>query len=322
MRVIPPIAVEIAVALVVPLIMLAIRLPLREFVGDRAPYAFMFIGAALTTVLAGWRSGVLAVVVGQLLHWYFILEPAFSFDLPEPQVRAGLVIATISQLLTVLVIALYQREVDRGSAEREQRLALLDRVLSEIDHRTRNNYQTVLAMIDLQARRAEDAGVKSALRQVSERIQAIANVSAQLAVRSASLDVVRLDQHLCDLVQQIERGLSRDGIDFECDVDDVDASPDTAISISIIVNELVTNAVKHAFNGERPGRVVVNGRAGKAFELVVADDGRGIAAACRKGHGGLGSKLVESFTRQLHARHEVTSSERGTIHRLVIPRLD
>jgi two-component sensor histidine kinase len=312
---VPPIVVEIAVGLIVPLLMVALRMPLQPFAGDRAPYAFMFVGAALATVLAGWRSGLIAVVVGQFLAWTMIVAPA-----ADANVRGAFVLATLSELVTVLVIALYQREVDKGTKEREQRLALLDEALNEIDHRTRNNYQTVIAMIDLQSRRATDDGVREALRQVCDRIQAIANASQQLAVRSADIGRVRLDDHLCGLVQQIHKGLSRDGIEVDCDVDDVTTNADTATSISIIVNELVTNAIKHAFNGEGQGRVLVSGKSGKAFELTVTDNGCGIQEPRRDGS--LGTKLVESFARQLGAKHHISSSEKGTTHRLLIPTLD
>jgi two-component sensor histidine kinase len=319
---VPAFVVELAVGLAVPLVLVALRIPLQGIAGDRAPYAFMFVGATLATVLAGWRSGVIAVAIGQLLTWYLIVMPQWAFAVPSPEVRGGLVIATLSQLVMVLVIALYQREVDKGTREREQRLRLLDEALNEIDHRTRNNYQTVLAMISLQARGSADDGVKTALGQVSDRIQAIANASQQLAVRSGDLDAVRLDDHLCGLVQQIERGLSREGIEVDCEVADVTASADAATSISIIVNELVTNAIKHAFNGERPGRVSVLGKFERGFELIVADNGKGIAATRREGHDGLGTRLVESFARQLGAKHHVSSSDKGTTHRLVIPHLD
>jgi two-component sensor histidine kinase len=282
----------------------------------------MFVGAALATVLAGWRSGVIAVAVGEVLTWYLIVLPRWAFSLPSAEVRTGLILATLSQLITVLIIALYQREVDKGTAEREHRLELLDHALREIDHRTANNYQTVLALIDLQARRASDPQVREALSQVRDRIQAIANASQQLAVRSDDLDAVRLDEYLCRLVQQIERGLARDGIAVNCEVEEVTASSDAATSISIIVNELVTNAIKHAFNGEGSGQVRVIGRTGSAFELIVSDDGRGIQASRRDGHQGLGSNLVERFARQLGARHEVVSTNKGTEHRLHIPRLD
>jgi two-component sensor histidine kinase len=297
-----------------------LRSSLTALIGDIAPYAFVFAAVTIAAVAAGWRSGLVALVSGQALVWFAILQPLRSTGESGSRL-GGLVISSLSQLVLLLVIALYQREVDKGVKEREQRLSLLSDALHEIDHRTRNNYQTVVAMIDLQARRSPDKSAKEALRQVSDRIQAIANASQQLAAHSAELGSVRLDDHLCELVAQIGRGLSREDIAVECEVDDVTASADTATSISIIVNELVTNAIKHAFNGERSGRVIVKGRAGRAFELIVADDGKGIQATRRAGQTGLGTRLVESFARQLGARHEVVSSDKGTTHRLVIPRL-
>lgn len=313
--------VELAVGIVVPLIFVALRASLVPFLGDRAPFAFNFLAVVCAAVLAGWRSGVVALVIGQAAIWFAIVEQQWDGVAPVSGLVGGLIISTTAQLLTLSVIALYQREVDTSVAAGERRLALLDEALREIDHRTRNNYQTVLAMIELQSKRSADKDVRGALLQVADRIHAIANASRQLAVHSAELGVVRLDDHLCGLVQQIERGLSRKEIRVECKVDDVTASADKATSISIIVNELVTNAIKHAFNGEASGHVRVTGKSGQQFELIVADDGRGIEAAKRDGHAGLGTKLVESFARQLSAQHEVVSSNKGTTHRLVIPDL-
>jgi two-component sensor histidine kinase len=221
----------------------------------------------------------------------------------------------------LLILGLYQREIDKGVAERDRRMELQEQALREIDHRTRNNYSTVLALIQLQTQRTKEPKVKDALQQVGDRIQAIAGASDRLAIRSGDLDRIRLQDHLCELVDQIERGMARDGIEVECDVDAVSASADAATSISIIVNELVTNAIKHAFNGESPGSVWVRGKAGATFELTVEDDGRGIASSRRSDRSGLGTKLVESFVRQLDAKHEVVSTESGTTHRLFIPDL-
>jgi two-component sensor histidine kinase len=318
---VPPVVVEVGIGLLLAGVALAFRASLTPLIGDIAPYALVFAAVTLASVLAGWRGGLVALVVGQLFTLLLIVEPVGSLAL-DPQRRWALIITTGSQLVLLMTIALYQREVDRGTAEREQRMDLLDEALKEIDHRTRNNYQTVLAMIDLQARRATEPNVTEALRQVADRIQAIANASQQLAVRSEELAAVRLDDHLCGLVQQIERGLSREEIEVGCEVDGVTASPDTATSISIIVNELVTNAIKHAFGGREGGRVYVFGRSGSPFELTVSDDGQGIQASRREGHSGLGSKLVESFARQLGAQHQVMSSEQGTTHRLLIPSLE
>ena len=319
---VPPLVVELAIGLGMAGAVLAMRMPLNAVAGDRAPYALNFVAIVIASVFAGWRSGLVALIAGQLLVWYIVVPDEWSFTFADTTLASAFVIASLSQLLILVVIALYQREVDKGTHERERRLELQSEALKEIDHRTRNNYQTVLAMIELQMRRSANTEVKDALAQVLERIQAIASASQRLAAQSADLLSVKLDDHLCGLVHQIERGLSRKEIELACDVDDVSASPEKATSISIIVNELVTNALKHAFNGEGSGHVVVTGRAGHSFELIVADNGKGIDATRKDGHAGLGSKLVESFTRQLQAQHQVSSTSEGTTHRLVIPSLD
>jgi two-component sensor histidine kinase len=319
---VPPVVIELGVAIVAALLFVLVRIALAPLAGDGAPYAFVFVSVAIACVAAGWRSGLAALIIGQGLVWALIASAAAVQPATAGDRLGGFVIATISQLILLVTIALYQREVDKGTREREQRMSLLDEALKEIDHRTRNNYQTVLAMIALQSRRAPSDEVRASLRQVSDRIEAIANASQQLAARSADLGRVRLDDHLCGLVHQIEKGLSRDGIDVACDVDDVTADPGKATSISIIVNELVTNAIKHAFNGERTGHVRVTGKSGKPFELVVADNGGGMKEPMRNGDSGLGTKLVQSFARQLGAKHQVTSTDEGTTHRLLIPTLD
>jgi two-component system, sensor histidine kinase PdtaS len=318
----PPIAVEVGIGIATAMIAVALRYVLSPVIAGTAPYIFVSAAIAISAIFAGWRSGLIALIVGDALTLLAIIGPAGSFYIDSAQRGTAFIAATTAQLILLLIIGFYQREIDRGLTEREKRLSLLDDALREIDHRTRNNYQTVLALVELQARRSSDPQVQDALRQVADRIQAIASASQQLAVRSSGLGAVRLDEHLCELVHEIERGLSRGNVQISCDIDDVTASADTATSISIIVNELVTNAMKHAFNSERPGHVRVTGRGGPKFELIIADDGSGVEATRRDDHPGLGTRLVESFARQIDADHQVTSSSSGTTHRLLIPSLD
>ena len=317
----PPILVELAVGLAVAIFLVAVRASLSDFASDRAPYVFNFLGVVLAAVVAGWRAGLVTLAIGQLLTWYVIVEPRLTFVPNDPAGLGGLVIATISEALILLIIALYQREVSKGVAEREKRMDLLGRALEEIDHRTRNNYQTVLALVQLQAQRTKDTGVQDALQQVADRIKAVTRATEHLAVRSGDLGTVRLRAHLCELCEQVERGLSRDGVRVECDVDDLAASTEKAIYLSIIVNELVTNALKHAFEDSSEGLIrVASEQNGGTVTIVVADNGRGIKSA-PKGKGGLGSKLIDRFAKELGCRHEVVSSANGTTHRLSIPSL-
>jgi two-component sensor histidine kinase len=197
---------------------------------------------------------------------------------------------------------------------------LLDEARREMDHRAKNNFQTVLSLVQLQAVRESDANVKTALQQVADRILAISVATEHLAIRSEDLATVRLRDHLCGLCTQLERGLGRGDVHVECDVPDVTASADTAIHLAIIVNELVTNSLKHAFDEGRGGLVrVCSKMIGKGLELEVTDDGSGMKTPSRSPGSGLGHRLVETFAKHLNAKVEVSSSAAGTTHRILVP---
>jgi two-component sensor histidine kinase len=316
----PPFLVEVGVGVTLAVLFALARYSMVGWAGGRAPFAFVFVGVVAAAVLAGWRSGLVALVVGQVLAWALVVEPRWSMSALSAEDIGSLFISTASELVTLAIIALYQREVDRASAEREKQLNLLDKALKEIDHRTSNNYQTVLALVLAQARSATDRAVKEALQQVADRIRAIANASRKLAVASEGLEQVRIAEHLQDLCDEIERGLARPGVGIECDYDDVVLEADKAVCVSILVNELVTNALKHAFPDDRAGTIRVSlCRKESNFELKVEDDGAGMKASSRSRGTGLGTRLVDTFTKQLKARHEVTSNGAGTRHLVRIP---
>jgi len=307
------------VAIGFTLIVVVARTILIPVAADRAPYAFSFLGVVLAAVLAGWRAGLLTLILAQLTTFYVIVEPRWSFAKFDPDRVAAFIIATVSVALILLVVALYQREVGKGVEEREKRLDLLGRALEEIDHRTRNNYQTVLALVQMQGQRSKDAGVQEALRQVADRIKAVTKATEHLAVRSEDIGTVRLREHLCELCEQVERGLSRDGVRVQCDVEDLAASTEKAIYLSIIVNELVTNALKHAFEDSGEGVIrVASEQNAKSVTIIVEDNGIGLKRGPAKDGGGLGTRLVDRFAKELGCEHEVVSSDNGTTHRLVM----
>lgn len=285
------------------------------WVGEAAPYALVFAAVVGAAVLAGWRSGLIALVLGQALVWYFVVPPRSSFRIDDPALAVALIVATLAQLLILVIIALYQLEVERASSRLTSERDLLQKALQEIDHRTSNNYQTVLALIHAQAKGATEGGIRDALQQVADRIRAVASASTKLAVASESLEQVRIAEHLHDLCEEIERGLSRPEIRLECDIDDIVLDADKTICVSILVNELVTNALKHAFPEDRGGtiRVAFAGSDG-ALELRVEDDGVGMTPGTRGRGTGLGGRLIETFVKQLKAKHSVSSNDTGTRH--------
>lgn len=316
---VPPLVAEVGIALAITGPMVAVRVAMVPWAGDQAPFAPIFIAAIAATVLAGGRSGILAALLGQILIWYFVLEPTASFRLDDPARGYALLISTTSQLAIVAIIALYQREVDRAWSRREAQVDLMHQALAEIDHRTTNNYQTVLALVQAQANRAEGP-VKDALSQVADRIEAIAMVSKQMALKSDSLEKVRLTEYLSELCRHINRGLTRPGVSLECHSDELSLDAEKAVAISIIINELVTNALKHAFPDDRQGLITVSlTRAAHRLHLSVQDNGIGMKPGARSRSKGLGTRLIDAFVRQLGADYQSTSDEGGTRHLIMLP---
>jgi two-component system, sensor histidine kinase PdtaS len=319
----PPLLVELVVGFLVALASTLARLSLEPLLGEHVPYAFVYLGVVLACVLAGWRSGLVTLAVGQLLTLVTVVDPLWRIGPLEGREAGAFLFSTASQLLILTVIALYQREVRAALSEQERQMGVLSEALREIDHRTKNNYQTVVALLMLQAQRAQLPEVGQALRDAADRVNAVSRASEQLALRSEDLGTVRLGDHLCELCEQIRRGLTRDGVKVECDIDDLSASTEKAIHLSIIVNELVTNSLKHAFNNGAGGVIRVSSEpAPEGVAIVVEDNGSGIPERQTDARSGLGTRLVERFVSQVGAVHQVTSSESGTVHKILVPSLD
>lgn len=175
----------------------------------------------------------------------------------------------------------------------------------------------------LQAQRSATPEVRAALQQAADRVNAVALASEHLALRSENLGTVRLGDHLCELCAQISRGLTHEGVKLECDVANITASADKAIHLSIIVNELVTNALKHAFRDRGEGVIRVRtGTADQGVAIIVEDNGAGMGARGANGRAGLGTRLVERFVSEIGAAHQVSSSPGGTVHNILVPSLD
>ena len=315
----PPPATEVAVGVAAALAFFGLRLLLQPWTGSNAPFALNFLAVVLASLLAGWRGGLVALVVGQLLSWYYLMPFFGSFRMAETTLLRSLLMATLSQLVILVVIALYQREVAATGARHQRQIDFLGQALREIDHRTHNNFQTVLSLIALQANRAASPDVKAALQEAADRIKAVSLAYEKLALSSVGLESVRLDDHLNELCEQIGRGIVPEGVTLRTELAPATVRADAAISLGIIANELVTNAVKHAFEDARGTIQVVTRLDGDALELSIADDGRGMDAGQTRR--GLGTRLVETFVRQLGGRHEVASSVKGTTHRIRVARL-
>ena len=234
-----------------------------------------------------------------------------------------LLAASISQEITR---ARLERERDsaeqevRRSRDRLEALAARQAVLlREVNHRVANSLQLITSLIEMQARRVEDPAARLMLRQAAERVEAVTLVHRRLYTGD-DVEFVEMDSYLAGLVDELERATkAADGGQsasrrIELESDPIRVETDRAVPIGLMVNELVTNALKYAYPADRPGQVRVQlRRSGTGLRLVVEDDGIGYPAeeAAPRGSG-LGSLIVGSMAQSLKATLELDRAHRGT----------
>ncbi len=316
-RRLPKPVTEVAVGAGVTAVFVAARVAMAPVLGEVAPFALGIIAVVIAALLGGWRSGLISMLLGAGLIWYLILPPQFSFELETTSSALTLAAGLFTEGVILLALGLYQREVRAGEIDRARRINFLGHALKEMDHRTKNNFQIVTSLLTLQATRSGSEEVKSALNEAAERLKAVAAVYDALAPSSQDLGSVRLQDQLQEICDQIRRGIMPDSITLSTELEPILVPQESAVAIGIIVNELVTNACKHAF-GDSGGSIRVKAwRDDKAAIVEVADDGRGFVAGTAKP--GLGSRLVTAFLQRLKARSDVQSSPEGTTHRIRVP---
>lgn len=200
------------------------------------------------------------------------------------------------------------------AAADQQHYAML---AAETQHRTRNYFSLVLAVLSFQRPRAEDAEVRAMFDSVTDRVQAIALAHDQLDPKRhrSMVDVPVYLRALCgNLDQQF------DTVAVELRADELELAPERAIALGLIVNELVTNSIKHAFD-ERGGSVSVGLKVGLDHgkcELTVADNGRGVEASAAAG-GGTGTRLLAALARRVGGEMRRESAPAGTTRRIRFP---
>ena len=172
--------------------------------------------------------------------------------------------------------------------------------------------QIVSSILQLQLPDVEGTGAADAMRNAAARVLAIAAVHERLYT-GEDATVVRLDTFLHDLCREIGRASGcADGI--KTDLERVDVLTDMAVPLALIVNELVTNVVKHV---GPPCNITLRGSSGPALKLTVADNGRGPTPD--RARSGLGTRIVDAFATQLGAQVETRQHPSGYTIELSVP---
>jgi two-component sensor histidine kinase len=190
-------------------------------------------------------------------------------------------------------------------------------MFDELNHRVKNNLAIVSSVLALQARATDLPQVREHLEKAVDRIQTIADVHASL-YRSGRTDEVDFAAYLQDLCGRLATSvLERDRVTLQLQVDPVSLPLDRAVALGVVVNELVTNAAKHAYPPLRSGEISVRlEHALTGVVLTVGDSGPGMPPEPSKS--GLGMRLIRSLCQQMGATLEVEPPP-GAAFRIHLP---
>jgi PAS domain S-box-containing protein len=227
---------------------------------------------------------------------------------------------TDSGFLVSLVDVTARREL----AEEQQRaVTYYRRLLREMNHRVKNNLMVLSSIIDLERNRSGDGDT---LERVSQRVRNVSRVHTALYHGSADVDVVDVGASMRHFVQEFSESLAPHvHLGFRPPGEEVFVESRRALALSLVANELLTNAVQHAFPDGRSGKIEVALSTGRGeLRLDISDNGvgmgrrNGIAAEDERESDGVGTQLVMQLLEELGGTWDISRDE-GTTHTIRVP---
>jgi len=216
-------------------------------------------------------------------------------------------------------LQVHQIELERQNEELRSSMAEKEVMLREIHHRVKNNLQIVSSLMDLQSDTIKNEDARAALHNSKMRVLLIARLHQQLC-QSDDLANVHVAGFLPDIARFLCQSYGKNSVIMQNYVDDIVLDVDRIIPCGLIVNELVTNALKHSFSATAEGQITIAmKRDGNEYELGVSNTGTPLPAGFDvKNAGTMGLRLLQMLTRQLHGALSVESGER-TVFKVRFP---
>jgi two-component sensor histidine kinase len=280
-----PLAIRYGATAAMVLLAYGVRLALGNYSGA---YGFLFfiLPIVASALMFDRGTGFFSVALSALLVATLVDWGAK----PVAHVVALLLFAAVGACLVFISEGLHQALAKAQAAQRASAL-----LLEEMSHRVKNKFAMVSSIISLQARRSSPE-TRQALEDIANRVNVIAAVHNYLQL-SRHEGLIDMSEYLPKLCQSLDDLLEPQALSLRATAVAAELPPDKALCIGVIVNELVTNAVKYAFAAGQPGNVHVDlDRGPGRFVLTVRDNGRGYSPGAEAG---LGTRLVTTFAAQL-----------------------
>jgi len=196
----------------------------------------------------------------------------------------------------------------------EQKTALLH----EVEHRVKNSLQMTASLVLLKARRLQNPEARKVLQEIAERVGALA-AAHRLLYASGNVSRFNLKEFTSELAEELILSLPKGQVDLRLDVQPLGIAASKAAPLAVLLNEVIGNAVKHAFPDGRRGQLTIEiGRSDNGLTIAVEDDGVGLNHSPAP-EGSFGKTLISMLVHQLKGQLTWHDKEPGTRAEIVIP---
>jgi two-component sensor histidine kinase/tetratricopeptide (TPR) repeat protein len=227
----------------------------------------------------------------------------------------------IFALLTACMLWLYQR-IKKQRQEIANQSKKLEIMMKELHHRVKNNLQIVSSLLSLQTYKVQDEEAVLVLKESQQRVQAMSFIHQRL-YKTESLTAVNMKEYLTDLAESLvsSYGFNRDDFDLYIMVEKEMLDIDKALPIGLIINEIVTNALKYAYrNSNRPALHITLTEEDAKLVCSIKDNGIGIdEQQWKQKKNSFGKQLITALCKQLRAQQALVVNE-GTQFTITIPK--
>ncbi len=204
-----------------------------------------------------------------------------------------------------------EREVARRTDELEEALVAQTMLVHEVDHRVKNNLQMISALLAMQTNTIRDPEARATHTNMLQRVEAIGTVHRRL-YQAKNVRHFDLADFIRDISNDLLRSSGRDDVELSLDLVPVQLPSQQATPYALMLNELMMNALKHAFPAKRAGRLLIKiAHVGDHLDMVVHDDGIGFADPGTIT--GFGTRLIRTLARQLQAELRWKAGNPGMI---------
>lgn len=258
----------------------------------------LLIGVFCCAVTINRGTGLYAAVLAAGYAWFSIFEK-------DPAGVTGFLVFCVMGI-AVAAIGEAIRAVLKKALRAERQSAMF---LLELQHRTQNTLTMIVSLLELQAAAAGNPEVREALKTSASRVRLQSDAHRHLTLRNSSqIDAQEYLKEVCGLLQRTLQGIRP--VEIRCSAQPTLVDPQKALAIGLMTNELVTNAVKYAFDDRAEGRITVElERDGSGrLRLSVSDNGHGCPETVKVG---MGTSLVAALAKEYRGTFERVNRTHG-----------